>query len=1074
MDDTTDTGLLRIETLGGVTIQHDGALVVGLVSRKAEALLVYLVCNRRTLAREMLATLLWEELPQTSALANLSVVLTSLRKQLAPFIVTTRHTVALNSESNVWLDASDLETQITAWREQSPEQIIHSRDDAAQLKAGLAVYKGDFLAGFHIRGSRSFEEWALMEREGLQRLAIEGLDGLVDYYLNSGDCKPGLEQAQRLLMIDPLREKTHRQLMLLLARTGERTAALDQYQTCRDLLAQELAVEPARETTALLERIRATASIPQYAFPPQASPCIGRQAEIAQITQRLAIPDCRLLTIVGMGGVGKTRLAIQVATEQMGAFLDGVCFVPLAPVSSREFLVHAIAEALRFTFHGKDAPKKQLLDYLCEKELLILLDNFEHLLAGAHLLAQIIQIAPQVKLLVTSRERLALREEWLYEIQGLHYPETLPPTQDIADVEEVATAFGALQLFLHNATRVQADFAPSSEEGRFIMRICQLVEGMPLGIELASAWIRTLPCQEIAQAIERNLGFLTTAWSNVPARHQSVRAVFDHSWKLLTSEERRLFRRLSVLEGGFHRQAAVQVAGASFTSLSSLVDKSLLQVTPARPGQRESRYNLHELLRQYGAELLESVPEEKAEVRQLHCLHFTSFLQQREKDMSAGEQKEALEAIGEEIENVRAAWHYAVRIGNNDAIQASFGSLFRFYLVRGWFQEGESAFGAAAAALGAIEAKKDRGQAILLGQLLARQGAFNTELSLLDRAEELLQKSITLLNEHGAQAEAAFALSCRGSVFRNRGQYEQARDLMQEGLTLHLENDNRLGAANVLNELGSVAYRLSHYSEAKEYLQASLDIRREYNDQQGIARCLMNLGAVAYRLGDYQEAWHLGSDSLKLCEAIGDQWGVAACSNNLGNVAERQGELPTAEKLYQQSLAIKRGMGHRMSMATSLYNLGKIARRLEEYERSKRLYEEALTILREIGDQWSQSNALCGLGQVQVEMGLYDDARQNYHQSLAIAREIGAEVLVEAALVENAALLALEGERERAIEILAMIAERPSREQEIQDRAEQLIAELGPQLPAQDYKAAYNRGKAHSLEEVLGQLDWQE
>lgn len=1074
MDDTTDTGLLTVETLGGVTIRRDGALVVDLVSRKAEALLVYLVCNRRPFAREMLATLLWEELSQNSALANLSVVLSSLRKQLAPFIVATRYTVGFNSESDFWLDVSELESQLDAWRERRARPVAYSRDDAAHLEAGLAHYRGDFLAGFHIRGNRSFEEWALLEQERLHRLAVEGLDDLVEYYLNSGRCKQGLEQAQRLLSLDPLREKSHQRVMLLLARCGERTAALAQYQACRDILAQELDVQPARETTALYERIRAIERDPHLDLPPQATPCLGRHGEIARITQRLAAPDCRLLTILGMGGVGKTRLAIEVANEQRGAFLNGVCFVPLARVSSPEFLVHAIAEALKFTFHGRDAPKKQLLDYLREKELLIVLDNFEHLLAGTHLLAEIAQVAPQVKLLVTSRERLALREEWLYEIQGLHYPETLPSTQEIGDVDGVAAAFGSVQLFLHNAIRIQAGFAPSLAQGRDIMRICQLVEGMPLGIELASAWVRTLPCQEIAREIERNLGFLTTAWSNVPARHQSVRAVFDHSWRLLTSEERRLFRKLSVLRGGFRYPAAVQVAGASLTSLSSLVDKSLLQVTLARLGEGESRYSIHELLRQYGAEQLEAVPEDKAEVQELHCLYFARFLQQREDELSAGQQKEALETIGEEIDNVRAAWHWAVENGNSAAIQASFGSLLRFYLVRGWFQEGESAFGAAVATLEGIDAQKDSARAILLGHLLGRQGAFNRELSLLDKAEELLRKSIALHVEHGARAETAFSLSILGSVFRNRGQYEQATGLLQESLSLHLEKGDRLGAANVLNELGLVAYRLSQYSQAREHIQESLNIRREFSDQQGTARCLLNLGTIAYRLGDYEEAWRLGNASLELCEAIGDRWGMAACSNNLANVAERQGNLAQAEILYQQSVAIKKGMGHRMSMATSLYNLGKVARRLEEYQKSMRLYEEALAILREIGDQWSQSNALCGLAQVQVEMGRYEDARQNFRQSLTIAREIGSEVLVEAALVESSALLALEGERERAIEVLAMIVERPSREQEIQDRAEQLIAEIGPQLLSQDFQAAYNQGKAYTLEEILGQLDRQE
>jgi tetratricopeptide (TPR) repeat protein len=475
-------------------------------------------------------------------------------------------------------------------------------------------------------------------------------------------------------------------------------------------------------------------------------------------------------------------------------------------------------------------------------------------------------------------------------------------------------------------------------------------------------------------------------------------------------------------------------------------------------------------LRHYGAEHLARDPEEEAEIQRSHCLHFTRFLQQREQEISAGEQRRALEAIGDEIENVRAAWRYAVRNENSDAIQSSFGGLFRFYLVRGLYQEGESAFGAAVGALEA-GARKDRRLSIPLGQLLARQAAFNTELSQFERADELLERSLALLNEHGTGGETAFALSCLGSLCRNRGEYERARVLMQESLTLYLENEDRLGAANALSDLGTVAYRLGHYSEFKKSTESSLEIRRELNDQQGIARCLKDLGRITYRLGDYEEAWRLFNESLRLCEAIGDRWGVAACSNNLGNVAERRGDLTTARDLYEQSVAIKRGIGHRMSMATSLYNLGKIARRRQEFERSVELYQEALAIIREIGDQWSLSNAICGLAEVQVEMGHYDQARGNFRQSLAIAREIGSEVLVEAALVETSNLIALEGDPEGAVEVLAMIVERRSKEQEIQDRAEQLLADLRSQLSAQAYAAACALGKDSSIQDILVKLD---
>ena len=325
--------LLRISTFGGLLIQRGGELVTGLASRKAEALLVYLACTGRPHARESLATLLWDDRSQSRALGNLSVLLTSLRKHLAPYVTITRQTVAFNSDSDYWLDAAELERRLLAWREWKMEEIPASRASVSGLEEAAALYLGDFLTGFHIRDSRDFEEWALIERERLQRQVFEALEELVIFYLYSRNYKKGVERARRLLELDPLREGTHRRLMLLLARRGQRSAALVQYEACKRILAEDLGVEPARETRDLYMRIRPAARGPRHNLPPQTTPFVGRAAELTQIGARLANPDCRLLTIVGPGGIGKTRLAIQAAEGWVDDFLNGVCFVTLASVS---------------------------------------------------------------------------------------------------------------------------------------------------------------------------------------------------------------------------------------------------------------------------------------------------------------------------------------------------------------------------------------------------------------------------------------------------------------------------------------------------------------------------------------------------------------------------------------------------------------------------------------------------------------------------------------------------------------------------------------------------------------------
>jgi DNA-binding SARP family transcriptional activator len=397
---------LEISTLGGLEIRRGGAPVIGFDSRKVEALLVYLVCTRRPQSRDVLADLLWDDLPQTRAMANLRVVLHSLRQQLAPFVEISRTTVAMSPERTVWLDAADLEEQLAGVRERGG---LASAGAAETVEEAVALYRGDFLQGFHVRDCRGFEEWLRLEQERLRGLVVEALGDLVSYHLDTGAYKAGLVQARRLLELEPWLEAAHRGMMRLLVYSGQRAAALAQYEVCRQVLAQELGVEPEAETTALYQQILAGEVVvpaeavgpPPHNLPPQPTPFVGREAVLAEIAERLEDPACRLLTLVGPGGSGKTRLALEAAAAQLERYTHGVFFVSLAPLNAVESIVPTVAEALDFTFYEGGAPEQQLLDYLRGKKMLLLMDNYEHLLEGAGLVSQILRMAPEVKVLAT-------------------------------------------------------------------------------------------------------------------------------------------------------------------------------------------------------------------------------------------------------------------------------------------------------------------------------------------------------------------------------------------------------------------------------------------------------------------------------------------------------------------------------------------------------------------------------------------------------------------------------------------------------------------------------------------------
>jgi predicted ATPase/DNA-binding XRE family transcriptional regulator len=443
------------------------------------------------------------------------------------------------------------------------------------------------------------------------------------------------------------------------------------------LLANSLEVSPDQRATFVkvargelsLERLsspysdQATGSTRKQRHTPQTSklpealpPLVGREQELLAMGQLLDDPQCQLLTIVGPGGIGKTRLAIEVASQQKDLFPDGIFFIPLASLKSFTYLVPAIADALGYTFQGQIEPRIQLLNHLRGRYALIVLDNIEHLLEGVELLADILTQSPRLKLLVTSRERLLLRSEWVFDIEGL----PVPPADQIDQAEE----FSAVTLFVQSARRAQVSFDLLAEERSAVVRICQMVEGMPLGIELAAAWVSVLTCKEISLEIERSLDFLATSMRDVPERQRSLRAAFNHSWNLLSEDEKMILSRLTVFHGGFNREAAEQVAGATLPALLALVSKSLVRRS------ENGRFDLHEIIRQYAQPHLSEEPSASGdEIHNRHSDFYLALLKVREEALKGATQNEAIRELTDEIDNLRAAWLWAIKQENYPLIK---------------------------------------------------------------------------------------------------------------------------------------------------------------------------------------------------------------------------------------------------------------------------------------------------------------------------------------------------------------------------------------------------------------------
>ncbi len=955
---------LKITLLGTPIVQLNGEIVTGFVSNKATALLYYLAATGQTHSREMLSSLLWGEYPDAKARKNLRDILFNLRRLMGSFLDISRQTVGLVPDGSIEVDVQRFEA--TA---KTLEDVVHPHLSPAAmvvLREGVDLYQGDFLEGFYISQAPDFDAWLTNERSRLQQMEIQALHLLVEYLTHQGNTTLGINYATQLLNMEPWREETHRHLMQLLVWSGQRSAALAQYETCRRTLAENLGVDPEPETRHLYEYIMQGSAIlapslivqdtvPSFKptphnLPAQLTRFVGREADLAEIVDRLHDPDYRLVVVVGPGGVGKTRLVLQAArlllsqVETGTAFRDGIYFVRLASIEQHEVnrnltlpgnynpVAAAIADALHLTVADPEAPASRIENYLREKEILLVMDNFEHLAGAGGYLTMLLAGAPRLKLLVTSRSRLNVRGEHVYVLDGLPFP---TKTADTLSWQ----GYGAVRLFLQTAQAMSAKFQLLPEEDTAVVRICQLVNGLPLGIELAASWVRVLSCSEIVGELEQNLMFLQTSASDVSEQHRSLWAVFTYSWNMLTAEQQRALRQLSVFRGGFVREAAAVVADAPLTTLAKLIDHSF--VRRVDNGQRKPRFELLEVLRLYAVEQLQQHPTEDTAVYNRHCDYFMTYLQQQQPRLQGAEQRQALNDIGLEIENIRAAWRWSVWQQDLPALDKGLKGLFDYYDMRSRFREGRDAFERAAVVVQAVQ-PQSRESRLIGGRLLARQGWFTFHIGRYPEARQLLQQSMAMIRPLDAPADLVFCLNYQGAVCFHLGEYAQAQALCQEALALSQAIAYQPGAGIALNILSQIAYQAGDFAMAQMYGNESLAIVTHLGNPWSRAFSLSNLAQVAFARQAYEEVRRLSQTILEIREEMGDVRGMAMCLEQLAHTAVAQQKPDDALTLYRRSLALYRDIGNPRGIISTLASIGRLTLQEEAYDLARVNFTDAL------------------------------------------------------------------------------------------------------------------------------------
>jgi predicted ATPase/DNA-binding XRE family transcriptional regulator len=752
------------------------------------------------------------------------------------------------------------------------------------------------------------------------------------------------------------------------------------------------------------------------------TPLIGRQREMEELVRLLHNRQCRILTLVGLGGIGKTRLAIETASQIQDEFSDGVYFVSLVPVNSSRLLIPVIADSIGFNFQSAipTDPKTQLLNYLKEKHTLVLVDNLEHLLNEqgiTELLAELIQQAPQIKLITTSRESLNLQGEWVFEVHGLPIP------------EGDSTEGTSVELFLQRARRAYVEFNATTDDYPSILRICKLVDGMPLGIELAAAWVRTLSCNEIEREIERGLDILTISSRDIPIRHRSMRAVFDHSWKLLTEEEQRVLLRLSIFRGGFRREAAEAVADATLLVLSSLITKSLIR----RSGV--GRYDLHELIRQFVAERFDVLPDEQSVTQARHGRYYLSYLSQADERLRSSVQQKTLAELTTEMDNFRTAWDWAVIQGEFALIEQTMRTFFRLYDTRGWFQEGLDMLGHAVDTLEMVHGHSppDRTEQVTLGHLLATRSWLAYRLANYKQAQEMLERSLEILRPVNEPRVLVEAITYLGRVMEMTGDYPRALELYSEGLEVATAIDDRWFKAVCLTlhtALVGIDHNIVKPEITHKRLQSVVADWRLIGDPRLIAFALDFLSRSARRLGRYEEARAALEENAALNNSIGFGWGLGTAYRGLGIVAQAQGN-------HQQAID---------------------------------MFHKSLDTFTELGGSWYVARVLAEMGRSILALGNEAEAGRVWRESLRIGAEIRGMPVVLEALVGLASLRGKRGETQSALELLLIILNHPACHQEIKNRASALQAELEAQLTPTEIEAIQAHTGEKTVEAVVEDL----
>ena len=1043
---------IQASFLGGYEIKANGCTPASLVTQKNKALLAYLMLERgQEHPRSRVAALFWPDVPEQTALHNLRQALSVIRKAFdaagcGELFVSGRDTIAFQPETQFAIDAQEFETHMRQILERYHQQPGRGLP-VTRLKRVLASYRGDLLDSLGLADAGMFLDWLALRREVLSRLAVEGSSLLLRYYETRGEWSEARKAAEQLVRLVPWDENAHSRFIDVLLQLAEGSAALAHYQSAERYFMEELAVTPEYQLRQAHEDIRnffaSGRSEPRqrHSKPPlpgYSTAFIGRSAELEKLEDWVSDPQCQVITITGPGGSGKTRLAARLLESQHTLFAGGEFFVSLGGCASVERLCSTILSSVSPQGERSADPLDELMEWAKNRRALLVLDNVEDCGETAVLASRLMEASRQMVLVFTAYTSLDLMGERVFALGGLSISE--------------GAGSDAAQLFL---SHVQAESLPESGTPKFlenVVRICALVEGLPLAIDLAAGQVRRISSAELLNGLEESMDILRSGAVNLAERHRSIVASFENCWGHLSAIRQRTLAILTVFRSPFTLRAAEEVCSVNSADVRDLANQSLLT------WDAQEHYRFHRSISQYAGEKLTLSEAEQDSLDRKHAAYFyeqlladfansggegiTAFLQNTETTL---------------LDIIKSAEHW-ITAADWERMVKLITVLFAYYEARGLHREGSSLFEELAGLCAA-----DEGGSRCRARMAARTASLLINIQQFERVPQLLELGLAAAQAEGDQAEESFCLNIQAKLASVKKNSSSSVEYAQHALQIARDLGNQTEEVHSLYNMGYALINLSEINKAEAVLGECYRLCEQLGDWRRLSKGLNLLADIACNRGNFDQALNFYDEALKIAIAIGNRYSESLLLNNIGAAYFSQQQYARAGENYQKSLLVCREIGDREGEAIALSNLGELSAETRDYRMGAEYNRQALAISREIGSDWGEVTARVILAVCYRELGDHQAAQEEVLLVLEKSLELEFIYFFNRAVVEACHLLLDRGRTAGLAEIISAITQDEESDDWVRTQAQAVLE----RLPADAGKWAGNTDDRNAIAEYL-------